>query len=415
MGKIVKAATGVVDSVFGGGGGNSPGILGTGKFKGTKQEIDEEPFKRRLEGGGVQERARREQVGQSSRLTREARGLMSEARRGKKPSLAEAQLKAASERTLAQQLAAAQAARGGSAGLRERQLAKGAAEARRDVSQQAVEARLKEQRDIEAEQRALRGEALQREQLVTQATQARRAQDINLAESDRAAQQRLQELLVNENLGVQGLNLSGFQSAAQQRSGLVSNIGSGLAAAFSDKDLKKNIKSESGFKNKEEIIKHNKAQAKKGIELKKKRQFKEKLGKAAAAFSESAKTQENKPIPTTGMETLQSARAAISDKNLKVEVEVDEKDFNPKSFLDALQAYSYEYKNNAKKLPTAGEGRHLSVMAQDLEKAGPVGKSMVIDTPNGKVVDYGKGFGAILAAQTHLNERLKELESKKKR
>jgi hypothetical protein len=89
---------------------------------------------------------------------------------------------------------------------------------------------------------------------------------------------------------------------------------------------------------------------------------------------------------------------------------VDE--FNPKSFLDALQATSFEYKKEAKGLPGAGEGRRLGIMAQDLEKAGPVGKSMVKDTPTGKQVDMGVGFGAILAAQSSLNERLKQLETK---
>jgi len=54
-------------------------------------------------------------------------------------------------------------------------------------------------------------------------------------------------------------------------------------------------------------------------------------------------------------------------------------------------------------------------MAQDLEKAGKIGKSMVKNTEYGKMVDYGKGFGSILAAQVQLNERLKELEKKKKK
>ncbi len=86
-------------------------------------------------------------------------------------------------------------------------------------------------------------------------------------------------------------------------------------------------------------------------------------------------------------------------------------DFNPKSFLDKLQAYSYEYKKGAEGLPGVDDGRHLSVMAQDLEKAGPVGKSMVEQDESGnKVVDYGKGFGAILASQAHLNERLSNIE-----
>lgn len=90
---------------------------------------------------------------------------------------------------------------------------------------------------------------------------------------------------------------------------------------------------------------------------------------------------------------------------------VPDKDFNPKSFLDALQAYSYEYKDTSK--PGTSEGRKLSVMAQDLEKAGPVGKSMVKpDAEGNKIVDYGAGFGAILAAQTDLNKRLSEIETK---
>lgn len=50
-------------------------------------------------------------------------------------------------------------------------------------------------------------------------------------------------------------------------------------------------------------------------------------------------------------------------------------------------------------------------MAQELEKSA-VGDSMVEDTPDGKMVNYGKGFGAVLAAQAHLNERLNKLEKK---
>jgi Chaperone of endosialidase len=105
-------------------------------------------------------------------------------------------------------------------------------------------------------------------------------------------------------------------------------------------------------------------------------------------------------------------------ENKKSEDSVSGEDFNPKSFLDKLQAYSYEYKESQKNDPKAGDGRHLSVMAQDLEKAGPVGKSMVKQDEDGtKMVDYGKGFGAILASQAHLNERLSQIEkmySKKK-
>jgi len=84
---------------------------------------------------------------------------------------------------------------------------------------------------------------------------------------------------------------------------------------------------------------------------------------------------------------------------------------NPKDFLDKLTAYSYEYKNSVKNNSKAGSGKHLSVMAQDLEKAGPVGQQMVKENSQGiKEVDYAKGFAAMLASQVALNERLKKIE-----
>ena len=55
-------------------------------------------------------------------------------------------------------------------------------------------------------------------------------------------------------------------------------------------------------------------------------------------------------------------------------------------------------------------------MAQDLEKAGSLGKNMVEENEEGvKMVNYAKGYGAILAAQAHLNKRLDEIEKKTKK
>lgn len=99
----------------------------------------------------------------------------------------------------------------------------------------------------------------------------------------------------------------------------------------------------------------------------------------------------------------------MSDKNVKKEIKEPEGKSSPKSFLEALSAKNYKYKN-----PEHGEGQQLGIMAQDLEKAGPVGKQMVVETPQGKAVDYGKGFSAILAAQVELNERLAEIEKRYK-
>lgn len=97
---------------------------------------------------------------------------------------------------------------------------------------------------------------------------------------------------------------------------------------------------------------------------------------------------------------------AMSDEEQKKGIEEDNK---TRHFLDAIHAHKYRYKDPT--LPGAGEGEFVSPMAQELEKS-ELGKSMVKDTPNGKMVDYGKGFGTILAAQAMLNERMKKLEKK---
>ena len=76
------------------------------------------------------------------------------------------------------------------------------------------------------------------------------------------------------------------------------------------------------------------------------------------------------------------------------------------SFLDALNAYTYEYKD-----PNGSDeaGMFAGVMAQDLEKT-PMGASFVQDTPQGKMVDYGHGLAAILASQANIHDRLRTLE-----
>ena len=78
-------------------------------------------------------------------------------------------------------------------------------------------------------------------------------------------------------------------------------------------------------------------------------------------------------------------------------------------FLDALKPYEFNYKDEPVGTePTAG------IMAQDLEKT-RLGRQMVIqDAATGvKKVDFGRGFGALLAGQAELNKRLAAMEGKK--
>lgn len=93
----------------------------------------------------------------------------------------------------------------------------------------------------------------------------------------------------------------------------------------------------------------------------------------------------------------------FSDKDLKKDIAPADKYIG--DFLEEVKPSQYEYKD-----PKNGVGKQYGVMAQDLEKH-PVGASLVISTPEGKKVDMAKGGAVILAAQSSLHRRLKQLES----
>jgi len=95
-----------------------------------------------------------------------------------------------------------------------------------------------------------------------------------------------------------------------------------------------------------------------------------------------------------------STNLMASDENLKKNID---------QFVSAIKPHEYEYKNPE----MDGEGTYYSPMAQELEKS-KIGKSMVVETPRGKMVNYGRGLGVILAGQGYLNDRLDELEKKYK-
>jgi hypothetical protein len=98
--------------------------------------------------------------------------------------------------------------------------------------------------------------------------------------------------------------------------------------------------------------------------------------------------------------TLGAAAIQYSDKNLKKNI----KEYDANEFLDKLNGYEYDYKDEK-----YGKGKQVGVMAQDLEKS-KLGKELVQDTEEGKVVDYGKSMPTIVASLAELHKRLKKLE-----
>lgn len=74
-----------------------------------------------------------------------------------------------------------------------------------------------------------------------------------------------------------------------------------------------------------------------------------------------------------------------------------------------LTPYVYEYKNQA-----LGAGPRVGVMAQDVEKGGPLGKGMVSESAGMKTIDMPKAVSSLMGLTGLLAERLDKLETKKK-
>lgn len=93
---------------------------------------------------------------------------------------------------------------------------------------------------------------------------------------------------------------------------------------------------------------------------------------------------------------------AASDERLKTNI-VDGDD-HAKHFLDALVAKHYSYKDEK-----WGEGPRMGIMAQDAERSA-LGRSFVVDTKDGKMLDLNKAVSAALASMAYLNKRVNKLE-----
>ena len=109
-------------------------------------------------------------------------------------------------------------------------------------------------------------------------------------------------------------------------------------------------------------------------------------------------------VPQQAPVTQGSAPAPVtwSDENLKTNI----KEGDPKldHFLSTIGAHEYEYKDEKH-----GVGKFVSPMAQELEKT-TIGKSAVINTKEGKMVDYSRLLGASLSALSLHHKDIKELQ-----
>lgn len=97
---------------------------------------------------------------------------------------------------------------------------------------------------------------------------------------------------------------------------------------------------------------------------------------------------------------------AASDRRLKTEVQQSD-DESMDGMLEALTGYKFRYKDERH-----GKGDNFGIMAQDLERS-ELGRSLVVEHPEGKMVDTRKASLAALALASHLARKIKRLEAKR--
>ena len=95
---------------------------------------------------------------------------------------------------------------------------------------------------------------------------------------------------------------------------------------------------------------------------------------------------------------------AVSDRRAKASIESGREGL--RELLGKLTAQEWDYRDERH-----GHGRHIGVMAQDLERS-RLGREMVIETPEGKMVDTKRMTAAALAAAAELNRRVERLEKR---
>ena len=125
-----------------------------------------------------------------------------------------------------------------------------------------------------------------------------------------------------------------------------------------------------------------------------------------AAAAEQAKTQQQTAMIGAGAMLGGAAIAAFSDRRGKKNIKVNNE---TQAFLNALTDNEYEYKDAT--LPGTKAGKQYGPMAQDLEKTA-MGKTAVIEAPQGKMVDTSRALLLALSGLANINQRLNSLESK---
>ncbi len=278
---------------------------------------------------------------------------------GKGPSVAGAQLQQGQQANLAATMAQLASARGGANPLLQRQTMQTSADIQAKTNQDAAMARLQEQMNAQG--------------MLGQVAGAGRSGDIATGQLGLQGQQ----------VGLQGMDLSLKEQGMNQQAAQMQNE---LAAKYAGMGMDAQ-----------------KANQQAAIEI---AQLQQQGVLGLGALQMQSGAAQNALLG----QALGAGAGAISymASDARLKEDVKPADAKLDSFLSALGAHDYKYKDEK-----WGKGRYVGPMAQDLQRS-EIGRSMVIDTPEGKMVGFGpRTIGTVLSAQALLLKRVKELENKK--
>lgn len=335
---------------------------------------------------------------QSGQYSPQAIAQMQQAAMGQGPSAAQAQLQSGVDQSVQAQMAAA-ASRGFSpAAMRGAQMQ--SAQMQQSAVNQAAQLRAQEQ---QAAQQAFLQAALQQEQMQRQA--AMQAAGLTLDQSVQG--QQLKQAAINAQLQGAGQ----FAGLAQQSATAQAQLAQQAALANQDAFLKAGMFNQTmpleAFQAQQQA---NLGFAGLGGDL-----LKAQMGSltgvdlaAAQRAFEANQNRQNRNFQILG--GLIGAggavgAAAASDRKMKKEIKVNKE---TQAFLNALTDNEYKYKDPTK-VGTA-PGTQYGPMAQDLAKT-KMGKTAVIEGPDGLMIDSSRGFLLALSGLANINQRLSKLEN----
>lgn len=127
------------------------------------------------------------------------------------------------------------------------------------------------------------------------------------------------------------------------------------------------------------------------------------VGQTGQGFTNNVPTPTNtNPVLTVTPQTLNTGNLLTSDETEKENIQPAKADL--RDFMQQIGAHNYTYKDQKH-----GVGQFTSPMAQELERT-KLGKQAVVETPEGKMVDYRRLGGVNLAASSVLYQEQEKMK-----